>query len=124
GVGRVVDMRIDPRNSSRVQVIVDIDADAPVSERTVAQLSLQGVTGLLYIDLIENAGDRRLTEPVPGIQYPVIRSARSNFDIFVASLPDLVAIASSVAERASRLLSDENLAAVSRTLSHIDQASA
>src|ERR1700758_1271764 len=52
GVGRVLDIRIDPRYSSRVMVIVDIDASAPISDMTVAELSLQGVTGLLYIDLL------------------------------------------------------------------------
>ena len=50
-VGRVVRIRIDPRAADRVQVIADIDATTPISERTLAQLSLQGVTGLLYIDL-------------------------------------------------------------------------
>ena len=55
------DMRIDPRESSRVQVLVDIDSTAPVSDKTVAELSLQGVTGLLYMDLIQDTGTRRLT---------------------------------------------------------------
>jgi len=55
GVGRVVGMHIDPRDPSRVQVIVDIDSTTPISSKTVAELSLQGVTGLLYID--ESVGD-------------------------------------------------------------------
>ena len=40
GVGRVQNMRIDPRDSARVEVIVDIDSTAPVSEHTVAQLQI------------------------------------------------------------------------------------
>ncbi len=59
GVGRVYDMRIDPRDSSRVEVIVDIDARTPISAHTVAELNLQGVTGLLYIDLLEDAATSR-----------------------------------------------------------------
>src|SRR4051812_43488794 len=51
-VGRVVRIRLDRRAADRVQVIVDIDSDAPISNRTLAELSLQGVTGLLYIDLL------------------------------------------------------------------------
>ena len=54
GVGRVFSLRIDPRDSARVQVIVDIDSTTPISEQTVAELQLQGVTGLLYIDLMED----------------------------------------------------------------------
>src|SRR5262252_3584967 len=59
GVGRVVDMHIDPRDPSRVQVIVDIDATTPISDSTVAVLQLQGVTGLLYIDLMEDRDHKR-----------------------------------------------------------------
>jgi phospholipid/cholesterol/gamma-HCH transport system substrate-binding protein len=123
-VGRVYNMRIDPRDSSRVQVLVDIDSSAPVSDKTVAELSLQGVTGLLYMDLTQDNGTRRLTRAVPSEKYPVIRSARSSFDVLLASLPDLVGLASDVADRAARVLSDKNIASVSNALANIDKASA
>jgi phospholipid/cholesterol/gamma-HCH transport system substrate-binding protein len=123
-VGRVVRMRIDPRNSSRVEVVVDIDSTAPVSETTVAELSLQGVTGLLYIDLIVSDAARRLSEPIPSLEYPVIRSARSNFDVFLASLPGLVGMVGDVSGRITRILSDRNIAAISGTLDHFNEASA
>lgn len=122
-VGRVVGMKVDPRDASRVQVTVDIDSSAPISPRTVAELSLQGVTGLLYVDLITNTGNRRLARAVPSQTYPVIRSARSNFDVLLSSLPELIALANEVVERANRMLSDENLTAVSSTLHNINQAS-
>src|SRR5262249_45529567 len=117
-------LRIDPRDASRVQVIVDIDSSTPISDKTVAELSLQGVTGLLYIDLIANTGTRRLSKAVPSLKYPVIRSARSTFDAFLASLPELGGLASDVAERASRMLSDRNIASVADTLDNIHRASA
>ena len=63
-VGRVVNLTIDRRSAARVQVIVDIDSSTPISEQTVAELSLLGVTGLLYIDLLGNVGNKRLAEPV------------------------------------------------------------
>jgi phospholipid/cholesterol/gamma-HCH transport system substrate-binding protein len=121
-IGRVYSMRIDPRDSSRVQVLVDLDSTAPVSARTVAELSLQGVTGLLYMDLTQDTGTRRLTKAVPSEKYPVIRSARSSFDVLLASLPDLVGLASDVADRAARMLSDQNIASVSNALANIDKA--
>jgi phospholipid/cholesterol/gamma-HCH transport system substrate-binding protein len=123
-VGRVVRMRIDPRNSSRVEVVADIDSTAPVSASTVAELSLQGVTGLLYIDLIVSDAARHLTEAVPSLEYPVIRSARSNFDVFLASLPGLVGTLGDVSGRITRILSEQNIAAISGTLNNISQASA
>lgn len=123
-VGRVVDMRVDPRDAGRVQVIVDIDSSAPVSGKTAAELSLQGVTGLLYIDLISNTRNRKLTNAVPSQKYPVIRSARSSFDVFLSSLPEIVGLTKEVVERANLLLSDANIAAVSNSLHSIDKASA
>jgi phospholipid/cholesterol/gamma-HCH transport system substrate-binding protein len=122
GVGRVVDMRIDPRDSSRVEVIVDIDARTPVSTHTVAELQLQGVTGLLYIDLGEDRNNKRLAPAVQGLKYPVIRSAPSRFDVFLASLPELISAANDVVARAGRLLSDQNLAAVASAVGNVDKA--
>src|SRR5687768_16522179 len=114
-VGRVVSIRIDKRASDRVQVIADIDSQTPISEKTLASLSLQGVTGLLYIDLLANTELKRRMDSVPSEQYPVIDSVRSSFDQFLASLPDLVA-------RASAVLSDENIKSITGTLASIEKS--
>jgi phospholipid/cholesterol/gamma-HCH transport system substrate-binding protein len=124
GVGRVQLMRIDPRDAGRVQVIVDIDSSTPISDRTLAELQLQGVTGLLYIDLQQIKADVPLPPPPPGIEYKVIRSARSRFDVFLARLPDVLASAGELVDRASRALSDQNIASITRSLNNIDKASA
>jgi phospholipid/cholesterol/gamma-HCH transport system substrate-binding protein len=123
GVGRVVYMRIDPRDSSRVMVIVDIDASTPISDKTVAELSLQGVTGLLYIDLLRQRSDRPRPPLVPSFEYPVIRAGPSRLQAFLQSLPDLVAAAGDLVQRADRLLSDENVSAFSSALGNINRAS-
>jgi phospholipid/cholesterol/gamma-HCH transport system substrate-binding protein len=123
-VGRVFSLRIDKRSAGRVQVIADIDSSAPVSARTVAELSLQGVTGLLYIDLLGDAGTKPLGPLVPSDRYPVIRSVRSNFDVFIASLPEAVGKLAEVADRAGRILSDDNIAAIGSMLARLDDASA
>jgi phospholipid/cholesterol/gamma-HCH transport system substrate-binding protein len=116
-VGKVVTIRIDKRANDRVQVIADIDSHTPISKDTLASLSLQGVTGLLYIDLLANAPSARRMERVPSDQYPVIDSARSNFDQLLASLPDLVG-------RASMVLSDENIEALTKTMASIEKSAA
>jgi phospholipid/cholesterol/gamma-HCH transport system substrate-binding protein len=123
GVGRVAEMRIDPRDSSRVEVITDIDATTPISPDTVAELQLQGVTGLLYIDLFEDRTHTSRTASVPSLKYPVIRSSPSRFDVFLQGLPTLVAQAGDVVQRASRLLSDKNIKAVDTAVGNVDTAS-
>jgi phospholipid/cholesterol/gamma-HCH transport system substrate-binding protein len=123
GVGRVYTMRIDPRDSGRVEVIVDLDSTTPVSEHTVAQLQLQGVTGLLYIDLKEDRDNKRAAPEIESLKYPVIRSAPSDFDVLLSSLPELVAGANQVVIRANRLFDDTNLHAVSTALANLESAS-
>jgi phospholipid/cholesterol/gamma-HCH transport system substrate-binding protein len=122
-VGRVNDLRIDPRDSSRAEVIVDIDSSTPVSEHTVAELELQGVTGLLYIDLSEDRSGKPLPPTVASLRYPVIRSTTSRFDVFLTGLPEVLAAVGNLVDRASRLLSDDNIAAVSSTVANFDKAS-
>jgi phospholipid/cholesterol/gamma-HCH transport system substrate-binding protein len=124
-IGRVVRIRLDQRAADRVQVIVDIDSSAPISERTLAELSLQGVTGLLYIDLQQQrpgVTTARLMEPVASEHYPVIRSIHSDFDVFLSSLPEITGRIGELAARADKLLSDENIATAQRLLANIDRA--
>jgi len=80
---------------------VDIDSSTPISDKTLAELQLQGVTGLLFIDLQQIRANLPLPPIVPGIDYPVIRSARSRFDVFLARLPDVLASAGEVVDRAA-----------------------
>jgi phospholipid/cholesterol/gamma-HCH transport system substrate-binding protein len=122
-VGRVVAMNLDQRAPDRVQVLVDIDRAAPVSEETLASLSLQGVTGLLYIDLQRDHGDKPVMPPVPGERYPVIRSVKSDFDLLIASLPELFTQASSLMARVGEAFSDENIDAITRLVDNTSRAS-
>jgi phospholipid/cholesterol/gamma-HCH transport system substrate-binding protein len=123
-VGRVQRIRIDPRADNRVQVVADIDSTTPVSDRTLAQLSLQGITGLLYIDLQQQRSDdyRRVLAAVPSERYPVIRSVHSDFDQFLSSLPSLTARVNDLFDRTSKLLSDDNVRTITRLIESVDQA--
>ncbi len=124
-IGRVVRIRLDQRVADRVQVLVDIDSSAPISARTLAELSLQGVTGLLFIDLQQQhagATPKRLMESVASERYPVIRSIRSNFDVLLSSLPEVSGRIGELASRANLVLSDRNIAAFTRLADSLDRA--
>lgn len=123
-VGRVVRVTLDKRAADRVQVIVDIDASAPISDRTLAQLSTQGVTGLLYLDLLlqrPGALPDRLMDPVVSEHYPVIRSIRSNFDVLLSGLPQVTSQIGELAMRGNKMLSNENLAEFSHMVANLDR---
>jgi phospholipid/cholesterol/gamma-HCH transport system substrate-binding protein len=122
-VGRIYRIRVDRRSSDRVQVVADIDSEAPISERTLAQLSLQGVTGLLFIDLQRSENRREVAPPVPSERYPVINSVRSDFDELLATLPDIAGRARELMARVQDVFSPQNTEAVAQTLEAVQQAS-
>src|SRR5665213_1751545 len=111
-VGRVVRIMLDPQQRKTVQVIVDIDATAPIDDRTRASLSLQGVTGLLFIDLEEDPKAESTGVLAQGQHYPVIRSRRSDFDVLLSNLPELTTHLVELAEHFNDVFSDDNVRAL------------
>lgn len=123
-VGRVRRLSIDRNDASRVAVVAEVDKTAPISSATRASLGLQGVTGLLYIDLKEVPEVDKAQPLSQGERYPVIESVASNFDVFLESLPELMSRANALLERVSLVLSDENLRGVSDTIKNLRAATA
>jgi phospholipid/cholesterol/gamma-HCH transport system substrate-binding protein len=122
-VGKVVRILIDPQQRNRVEVIADIDSTAPIDGRTQASLSLQGITGLLFIDLEQ---DRKTGAPgalAQGLRYPVIRSAPSDFDVLLSNLPALSIHLVELVDRFNQVFSDENVRAFKATLDNAKLAS-
>ena len=115
-VGRVRRLSIDTKDPTRVQVVVEIDDSAPISAATRASLGWQGVTGLLYVDLKEQADVDRSAPLLKGQQYPVIESVESDFDAFIATLPEMMSRANTLLERLGRVVSDENLDGIADTI--------
>ncbi len=126
-VGQVERISIDTRSADRVQAIVDIAPTTPITAQTVAQLSLQGLTGVMYVDLHRRPPGSQtgaLLSGVPSERYPVIASVHSNLDVLLSSLPQMSAQLSDLLDRASRLLSDRNLRQIDRITGQLAQATA
>jgi len=123
-VGRVRRLGIDPNDASRVLAVAEVDDSTPISSATRASLGLQGVTGLLYINLREVPDLNKASALRKGQRYPVIESVASDFDVFLASLPELMGRANALLERIGRVLSDDNLAGLAETIKNLRSATA
>ena len=121
-VGRVTRIGIDPRNASRVRVVVEISEDTPIKGDTVARLAMQGVTGLLTLNLEPRDPGSRPIPPVESLKYPVIPSQQSQFAELVNSLPEIVAKAGEALNRINAVLSDKNIAAAAATMASVEKA--
>jgi phospholipid/cholesterol/gamma-HCH transport system substrate-binding protein len=122
-VGRVVRIMLDPQQRKTVQVIVDIDSTAPIDDRTRASLSLQGVTGLLFIDLEQDPKAESTGVLAQGQRYPMIRSRRSDFDVLLSNLPALTTHLVELANHFNEIFSDENVRGLKATLENVRVAS-
>jgi phospholipid/cholesterol/gamma-HCH transport system substrate-binding protein len=118
-VGRVRRLTIDRSHPSRVKVLVEVDETAPISAATRASLNMQGVTGLLFINLKQVPGVDPAAPPKQGERYPVIESMNSDFDALLTSLPELVGRASTLIDNIDKVFSEKNLNAVSQTLENL-----
>jgi phospholipid/cholesterol/gamma-HCH transport system substrate-binding protein len=122
-VGKVARILIDPQQRNRVLVIADIEATAPIDGRTRASLSLQGITGLLFIDLKQYGKSTVPGVLADGLHYPVIPSAPSDFDVLLSNLPQLTTHLVELVDRVNQVFSDENVRSFRATLDNARLAS-
>lgn len=90
-VGTVKSIIIDPENSNLVLVDVRLRKETPVKTDTRASLALQGITGVMFIEL--NGGDpaaKTLLSVTPPDKMPEIPSEKTGLKAMLDNLPDLV----------------------------------
>jgi phospholipid/cholesterol/gamma-HCH transport system substrate-binding protein len=122
-VGKVARIMLDPLQHKTVQVIADIDSTAPIDDRTRASLSLQGVTGLLFVDLEQDPKAESTGVMDQGQRYPMIRSRRSDFDVLLSNLPALTTHLVELADHFNQVFSDDNVRSLKATLENVRVAS-
>lgn len=104
-------VRDDPR---KVVARVRLSADTPVKTDTRAKLTLTGLTGTAVIQLTGGSPGSPSLEAPKGKRVATIPSEPS-------ALQNIAASASEIVDRVNLLLSDENVARVTRTLEQLDQ---
>ena len=118
-VGYVERIGFDPGDARQILVDIAVDAAAPVSTQTYAQLGLQGVTGLSFVGLEEAEAPAAFTRAEPGAR---IALRPTLLDRLAESGPGLVAGFAETAARLNALLSEDNRAQLNRALAQLEQA--
>lgn len=118
-VGFVDSIAFDPQDPRQILVDIAVDAAAPVSVTTHAQLGLQGVTGLSFVSLEETDARAPLQRAAPGAR---IALKPTLLDRLAESGPLLLAGFAETADRLNALLSADNRAQLGRSLQRLEQA--
>jgi phospholipid/cholesterol/gamma-HCH transport system substrate-binding protein len=117
-MGTVRDIRLDPNNIEQVRVLMELSTESPIKEDTVAEISLQGITGVAFVQL---SGGTQAAPPLVGKngQIPIIPSTSSLLQEVIGKLPQFLGKAVVIADHLNELLSKKNLSAVSVSLANL-----
>jgi len=118
-VGKVREIRLDPGNPERVNLLFAIERGTPIKEDTVAVLKTQGLTGIAYVELSGGARDAPPLRATAGSRYPVIRTKPSLSARLENVLTSVLAKLDSTSSNINAILSDENRAAFKSALADI-----
>ncbi|MCH8182166.1 MAG: MCE family protein [Proteobacteria bacterium] len=110
-VGSVQEIDLDPRDPSRVRVVIEVDATTPVRTDSVATLELQGITGVSLVQISGGSASSPALVALPGQDLPVIDSRRSQIQRLFAGAPELINRAILLIEQVTRLFDEDNLEA-------------
>jgi phospholipid/cholesterol/gamma-HCH transport system substrate-binding protein len=119
-VGAVREIELDPEDPQNVRLVLAIERGVPIKEDTVAVLSVQGLTGIAFLDLEGGSKESPLLVPAHPGEYPVIATRPSLFRRLDTQVTALVADLSRAAQNVNQLLDDETRAALQRTARDLD----
>ncbi len=122
-VGEVESLRIDSVRTNVVIARIRVSSDVPVKTDTEAQLEPVGLTGVTLIQLSAGSDDAELSRPAFGAPPPRILGRGSQIDVIVARGEEVALRASEAMAAVRDLLTDENIARVTRSLQNIEAVS-
>jgi len=123
-VGKVEAIEFDRDNPGQILVRIGVLPATPISSATFAELGMQGLTGLAYVQL-DTDPKVQGAKPLPSsAQAPARLTIRpSMFDRFSLSGEDLLVRAATAMEQVSKLLGDDNQKLLVRSLSDVQAVS-
>ncbi|MEM9965332.1 MAG: MlaD family protein [Asticcacaulis sp.] len=120
-VGEVRELRLGKANTTQVIATIKIDAATPVRVDSTAVLEPLGVTGLNYVQITPGSHDAAiLRDEYKGPGNPIIHATGSTLDKLLAGSGGVLENAYETLNRINRLLSDDNLRTLSRSINNLE----
>ncbi|SDZ40449.1 phospholipid/cholesterol/gamma-HCH transport system substrate-binding protein [Jannaschia faecimaris] len=121
-VGRVTDLRLYEQDPSLIYTRIEVEAETPIREDTMAQLSSQGVTGVAYVSLTGSTSNapRLVTDNAAP---PLIPSQQTGFQALLTDAPEMIADAAALIADLRGFVQPETRDKVARILTNLDAAS-
>jgi phospholipid/cholesterol/gamma-HCH transport system substrate-binding protein len=115
-VGAVKEIGLDPEDPQRVRLVLAIERGVPIKRDTFAMLTLQGLTGIAFLDLEGGSKDAPLLVATEPGSLPVIETRPSLFRRLDTQATALVETLTQTAQSVNRLLDEDTRASLQRTI--------
>jgi len=118
-IGKVHTIKLNPEVPGQVQLTLDIESGAPIKEDTIAVLTVQGLTGIAFVDLTGGSLESPLLQAEDGEDYPVIQTGPSFFSRLDTSGTELIANLNILAHSLANVLNTEGTQTLNQILTNI-----
>jgi len=118
-VGRVKDIQIDTANIERIRVLIQVQPGTPLHEGVFATLELQGITGLVFVQIAGGSRDTPMLSERTEEPFPVIPTRPSRFAQLLQGAPDLLVRATDLLNQVQQMASPENRQALTQILANV-----
>jgi phospholipid/cholesterol/gamma-HCH transport system substrate-binding protein len=123
-VGRVIEIRLNPKNVGEVRVTIEVDPTIQIKSDAAASLEVQGFTGAAIINISGGSQDAPPLQRREDERYPVIASRPSGLQQFVTNAPEALTRLIQLADQLSQLFDEKNRTAIADTLQNVRQLTA
>jgi len=125
-VGKVTQIAFDPASQTSILINIVVTADLQLSKEAYAELRMQGITGLAYIDL--NDESKSAEKLQPGANIPLKPSLLDQLmdkgPQLISQMETLIANTSKLSESASQLVGNVDAKKINRVIDNLEKASA
>lgn len=118
-IGRVSEIRINPKNIEVTEILLDIKAGIPIKEDMTASTQMLGVTGLLSIEIEGGTNAAKTLEPTEKY-IPLIKSKVSLLSKLANNLEDMSGKLDHLLSQSEKLLSNQNIDNVEKILDNTE----
>ncbi len=122
-VGSVSEIRINPKDVEKVELVLKINKGTPIKEDMVAFTEMYGITGISYIQIGGGTNESKLLISRDG-EMPTISTSASLMNKLGSNLGNLSDRLSLLLEQSTKLFSDQNVATMGRILDNVEKVTA
>jgi phospholipid/cholesterol/gamma-HCH transport system substrate-binding protein len=121
-VGNVEKITIDQTDTRLIRVDIHVIKTTPIKQDTTASLKLQGITGVVYIELLGGSPNSpEIAEEKDG-DVPELKAQQSSIDALINRLPILLEKTTHIVDQIEKALNEQNIEAFGSLLKNANEA--